>query len=263
MLALVLIFSFSLVLAEDICIDNTAPTTPGTLRISDSPYDADGTVVLTWSASTDLPDDDECPGIVTYEVFMKAGETSDFLKVADVSTTRYERNGLRDGITYEFKVRAVDVVKPIAHRSSFSSVRSTTIGKGSSGGSGGGSSGGSGGGSSGGGSGGSSGGTSVSSGGTSATATVNVTNNETNETSNYVPADAKDGIVVKTTDNDGNNRAPVFKDILGVTVPGGNSDNEITGAVTGGGSFNWSWLIIIVVIIVGLLLLLFVLRKNK
>jgi hypothetical protein len=150
-LLVMLLFAVS-VSAFDVCIDNTAPSAPANLVLSDSPYDADGIVVLSWRASTDPT---ACGKVAHYNIY-RASNSSAFSKIAESTDLTYTDSGLTKGLTYSYKITAVDSVEvTLPNEGAASQTKSTTIGTapvqgggnegGNTGGSGGGSSGGSGG----------------------------------------------------------------------------------------------------------------------
>jgi hypothetical protein len=120
----VLLFIFAnFASGSKVCIDNSVPTIPGNLEISDSPYDTDGNVQLTWSASTD---DTECGGVDHYNIY-RSTDNNAFNLIAKTSDLIYDNNGLAEGNTYYYKVTAVDKVVIQPHESDFSNTVSTTI----------------------------------------------------------------------------------------------------------------------------------------
>jgi hypothetical protein len=114
-------------LAADVCVDNTAPTAPSSLAIADSPYDADGNILLTWAAASDFPD---CSGIGHYNIYESEDGTS-FAKVGQTSELTYNVFGLEQGKKYYFRVSAVDKVVINPNEGAFAAA-STTIGAASS-----------------------------------------------------------------------------------------------------------------------------------
>jgi len=131
---LILLLAVS-VRAYDICIDKTAPTAPTNLVIADSPYDADGIVTLSWRAATDQPD---CSGIAYYNIYKSnSSSSSGFVNINKTIMLSYIDSGLVQGMTYYYKVTAVDKVEFYPHEGPASNVASTTIGTAPSGGGGG------------------------------------------------------------------------------------------------------------------------------
>ena len=129
-------------LVSAICIDVDDPTQPGNFQVSDSPYDSDGNVGLSWSAASDTPTQSDCPevppenlGVDFYEVYMgtySGFPLNDTFKLNETSGLSFAVNGLTQGTTYYFKVRAVDHADNIGPAAS----ASTTIGTAPSGGGG-------------------------------------------------------------------------------------------------------------------------------
>lgn len=103
--------------ANALCIDQEGPSIPGSLVITDSPYDADGNIALSWGAATDTPPLPEpcVQGVSGYLVYR--GNTSDFEMNQDtyldqVSGLTYDDlSSLPEG-AYYYKVVAVDMAYP-------------------------------------------------------------------------------------------------------------------------------------------------------
>ena len=119
----VLVLAF-FVSAEDVCIDHTAPTAPGSLSIADSPYDADGDIVLSWSAATDEP---SCSGVDHYNIY-KSTDNINFAKIGEATDLSFPDTGLSQGTKYYYYVTAVDKVAFNPHEGPASNTASTTIG---------------------------------------------------------------------------------------------------------------------------------------
>ena len=88
--------------------DTMAPTTPA-LSFADR---GDGFVSLSWAGSSDNV------GVTGYEVWMKESVAGAWVKQADVTTSPYTKPALVNGMTYYFKVRAVDAAGNISDYSS-------------------------------------------------------------------------------------------------------------------------------------------------
>jgi hypothetical protein len=100
-----------LVSAEEICIDKIPPSAPSNLMITDSPYDADGNISLSWTAATDEPD---CSGIDHYNIY-RSNDGIGFVKIGESETTDFnDFSSLSEG-TYYYRVTAVDKVKFLPH----------------------------------------------------------------------------------------------------------------------------------------------------
>ncbi len=112
-----------LVSAGTICIDKTAPTAPGNLHITDSPYDADGNITLTWTAATDEP---RCSGVDHYNIYRSTNNVN-FTKIGETSTLTFLDYNLVQGKTYYYRVTAVDKVAVNPHEGPYASA-SVTIG---------------------------------------------------------------------------------------------------------------------------------------
>jgi hypothetical protein len=109
-LVLVLV-SVPMASAADICIDNIPPSAPSSLVIADSPYDADGNILLSWAAATDLP---ECSGIDHYNIY-RSDNGADFTLIGESYTLSFDdMSSLPEG-TYYYRVTAVDKVKFMPH----------------------------------------------------------------------------------------------------------------------------------------------------
>ena len=122
--ALMLLLLAAVVSADDVCVDDSAPTVPPNLAIADSPYDVDGNVTLSWGASSDSP---ECSaGVDHYNVY-RSTDGENFTKVAEITGLSFNQLGLTNGVTYYYRVTAVDSVVLMPHESDYSTV-STTIG---------------------------------------------------------------------------------------------------------------------------------------
>jgi len=246
-LFLILLLAVS-VSAYDVCIDKTAPTAPTNLVIADSPYDADGIVTLSWGAATDKPD---CSGIAYYNIYRSnSSSSSGFVNINKTSMLSYTDSGLVQGMTYYYKVTAVDKVEFNPHEGPSSNVASTTIGTAPSGG---GSTGGTGGSS--GGSGGSSGG---SGGSYSAPAQTTNTTNTTGSNATAQPAGQTEGNLTSESlaGSEGN-----------ATLPSNSTGrrNLLTGLAIGDlfGKGNPLIGILIIILIVGFGLWLFFFLKRR
>ena len=257
------IFS-SIVSAGNICVDNSAPSIPGNIALSDSPFDSDGSVIISWSASTDSPniDNPDCPGVAYYEIFQKTDNTSDFEKVGQTNELSFVKDGLLEGLTYSFKVRAVDSVSMMPHYGAFTDEVSTTIAalycgdnvcnngescsscssdcgvcssKSSSGSS-----------------------SSFSSGGLQPTTSLNVTHSSENNSSNSTTKDNSAPVFKQWNGNALNNNATLTKNnLINNLINNLVDDNlsavpNIQGAVIGGGSASIWPLIVLGVLLVGL-----------
>ena len=121
---LVLSLFSGFVRADDICIDNTAPSAPQNFHISDSPYDADGNIVLTWAPATDEPD---CSGVDHYNIYRSLSSETGFVKIGETSDLHFSDNGLENGKTYYYRITAVDKVEFNPHEGP-SAKAHTTIG---------------------------------------------------------------------------------------------------------------------------------------
>lgn len=78
--------------------DNIAPSAPSMTSCNGG----DTLASLTWTTSADNG------GVSGYEVWMKEGISGTWVKQADNDTTAYTKDGLVNGMTYFFKVRAFD-----------------------------------------------------------------------------------------------------------------------------------------------------------
>lgn len=111
-------------LVSAVCKDNSPPTAPGSLTITDTPYDSDGSITLNWKAAGDSPD---CGEIDYYNIYRQKGSGS-FVKIGSTSGTSYNNGGLSTGFTYFYRVTAVDSVVDNPHEGPSSNTVSTTIG---------------------------------------------------------------------------------------------------------------------------------------
>jgi len=120
-----ILLSVFFVNAGEICIDTTAPTAPANLKITDSPYDADGNIVLSWDAATDEPD---CSGVDYYNIYRSINQTTGFVKIGQTNDLFFSDMGLSQGTTYYYYVTAVDKVKFNPHEGPLSNQAFVTIG---------------------------------------------------------------------------------------------------------------------------------------
>lgn len=122
-----LIFSLILLVplvSAEICIDNEPPTAPSNLVITDSPYDPDGDIYLSWDAATDTPD---CSGIDHYNIYRS--EDGEFFDLVGESTdTEYDDLSLAEG-TYYYRITAVDKVEFNPHEGPPSGTESVIVGE--------------------------------------------------------------------------------------------------------------------------------------
>jgi len=98
------IFLVSLISAIPICVDKDDPSAPSNLAVSGEV----GNIVLTWGASTDVP---ECSGIESYTIKRNNPDNSITpLNVVNSNTLSFiDTNNLAEG-TYSYTVYAVDKV---------------------------------------------------------------------------------------------------------------------------------------------------------
>lgn len=253
--------------ATDICVDITPPTAPASLSIADSPYDADGNVLLSWSAASDSP---ACSGIDHYNIYMSTSPDSGFVKIGQTSSLSFAKNSLTNGVKYYFYITAVDKIIYNPNEGPASNTASTTIGTAPSSGGGGG----------GGSRGGGGGGTTTTTdewncGNWSACVNGEQTQDCTHKTiAGVIKKNTRDcveettsgeeAVIVSDESTSGEEGAEEATESVEVTPPAPKEEGSPTGAVVGlGGKTLWSLLIILVALIAALFLLFLLKRRRK